>query len=120
MVVGENGVLNRATNAAEETSNAEMKQALEMAIDGAQGEFINIWTKDQSKYIFDSLSTTASDATHVKLSAEGGYTITLGTIPTENKGSRTTTITITKGSASKTATLTETSNGVGLSLVWNS
>ena len=125
MVVGENGVLNRATGAATETSEAEMKQALEMAVDGAQGEFIDIWTKNTSLDIIDCIvgSETASpDKTkQVQLKADG-YCI-------EVSGTGTTrTVKIDKGEASgtisadsktaKTATLTQTDNGVGLTLTW--
>ena len=43
MVVGENGVLNRATSAADKTSEADIKSALENAIMGCQGSFVEVW-----------------------------------------------------------------------------
>ena len=46
MVVGQNGILNRATNAAEKTSEADLKSALENAIMGCQGTFIGEWEKN--------------------------------------------------------------------------
>ena len=48
MVVGQNGILNRATNAAEETAEADARSALEVALSGAQGYFIDDWNKDQT------------------------------------------------------------------------
>ena len=125
MVVGENGVLNRATNAATTTSEAEMKQALEMAVDGAQGEFIDIWTKDQSAKIInvivgtDGKNGTEIPTKKVTLVADGYY------IKVTGSGDSTRTVTINAGeteiaSKAKTATLTQSANGVGLSLTWQS
>ena len=121
MVVGENGVLNRATGAASETSEAEMKQALEMAVDGAQGEFIDIWTKNTGKKIITTIvgnETAAPTTEQVQLKAEGYY------IKVTGSGDTTRNVSINKGTTedltkAKTATLTQTANGVGLTLVWN-
>ena len=41
MVVGENGVLNRAKNAATDTATAQAQEALSMAVSGLQGVFAN-------------------------------------------------------------------------------
>ena len=48
MVVGENGVLNRATNASEKTNEAEALTALDLSISGAQGDFIALWNEDNT------------------------------------------------------------------------
>ena len=123
MVVGENGVLSRATGAATETSEAEMKQALEMAVDGAQGEFINLWTNNTTLKIIDTLvdtSDTSVDSTkEIQLKADGYY------IQLSSKSEHTSaTVSINKGDSydantAKTATLTQTANGVGLTLEWS-
>ena len=72
MVVGENGVLNRAQNASSETAYADAKSALGVALSGAQGYFIEDWNKDQTKKFKDWLEENASD----KLKADG-YTISI-------------------------------------------
>ena len=41
MVVGENGVLNRAKDASSSTADAQAKEALSIAISGMQGTFAN-------------------------------------------------------------------------------
>ena len=127
MVVGENGVLNRATGAADATQVAEIKQELEMAVDSAQGEFINIWSKNTTLNILDCLvdnSATSVGDNQVQLKADGYY-ITLAT-DSDNNGTREGTI--KKGDKDSTSkaysfTLTETSsgtsgNGIGLSVTW--
>ena len=51
MVVGENGVLNRATNAAKQTSQADVEQELQSALVDAQAAFTDIWL-DNNKASF--------------------------------------------------------------------
>ena len=48
MVVGKNGVLNRAQNASTESAKADARSALEVALSGAQGYFFDAWNKDQT------------------------------------------------------------------------
>ena len=123
MVVGENGVLNRATGAATKTSEEEMKQALEMAVDGAQGEFIDMWTNNTSLKIINAIVGTETSSvdttTQVQLKADGYY------IKVSGSGDSTRTVAINKGSTedaanAQTATLTQTANGVGLTIAWKS
>ena len=72
MVVGENGVLSRATNAATETSQAETKQELESALMDAQTDFATTtWKDDNSKSFFPDYLNTKSTLTSTE------YTITL-------------------------------------------
>ena len=49
MVVGENGVLNRAQNATDETAKAQAKEALSMAVSGLQGVFAGDIAKGSSQ-----------------------------------------------------------------------
>ena len=56
MVVGENGVLNRATSAADKTNAADVKSALENAIMGCQGEFVDVWESNPDTAFLDWLS----------------------------------------------------------------
>ena len=49
MLVGEDGVLNRATNAADKTAAADAKSALENAVMGAQGSFVEEWETNPGK-----------------------------------------------------------------------
>ena len=71
MVVGENGVLNRATNAAEVTTEADIKSALQTAISGAQGYFIDAWTKNQS----ETFITWVAKDSNWKYLEPSGYTV---------------------------------------------
>ena len=74
MVVGENGVLNRATNAAEKTTEADAKQELEMAVSSAQSEFFGIWEKNTTAEFLSSIqSSNGADAKKIKLTADGYF-----------------------------------------------
>ena len=67
MVVGENGVLSRATNATKETSQAEAKQELESALMDAQTDFATTTWKNNNAayfmpgYLKDKTSLTSSE-----------------------------------------------------------
>ena len=80
MVVGENGVLTRATNAAERTSDAEVETDLKMAVSSAQGEFVDVYLANNNadflECIQDEDVSEADKGKKVKLSA-AGYDITL-------------------------------------------
>ena len=73
MVVGENGVLNRASDATTKTAKAQAKEALEMAISGMQGEYADDIAKGTSDSFVDFLKTkTAANIT----GQMNGYTVT--------------------------------------------
>ena len=77
MVVGENGVLNRATNAADKTSEADVKSALENAIMGCQGSFIEEWEKNPNKDFLTWLEKENKGADKIKANLDATvYTVT--------------------------------------------
>ena len=82
MVVGENGVLNRATGAAKETTKADAEQELQSALVDAQAAFTDVWLENNSaKFLEDYIKGVNSETTKITpytLKAEG-YTVTLGT-----------------------------------------
>ena len=86
MVVGENGVLNRATDAAMQTSEADARSALETALSGAQGDFIGKWNLNNTLTFANCLA--ASDATAVELKPDGYFITwtTKGTVGKIQKG----------------------------------
>ena len=72
MVVGENGVLNRAQNATTETAKAQAKEALSMAISGLQGTFANDIANGTNQTFIAFLKTkTATDVN----GQMNGYTV---------------------------------------------
>ena len=74
MVVGENGVLNRATNAAERTTEADARQELEMAVSSAQSDFFGKWEKNTTLQFLNCIqSSDGTDDTKIKLTADGYY-----------------------------------------------
>ena len=73
MVVGQNGILSRATNASEKTSEADVRSALETGLSGAQGYFIDAWNKNQSLEFMGWFKTNHASALDGDLD---GYTIT--------------------------------------------
>ena len=78
MVVGENGVLNRAQNAATDTAKAQAMEALEMDISGYQGseavttKIINGTYKDDESFFDDVVEHYKTET-----SINDGYTATL-------------------------------------------
>ena len=72
MVVGDNGVLTRAKNAASETAKAQANEALQTAVIGVQGDYATNWSDDSS---FNLISKMTTDELQANVSSE--YTITI-------------------------------------------
>ena len=87
-VIGNNGVLNKAKDASIETSKADLKEALDMAVASAEGEYATSPEFNSGKGSF--YEWLKDDSGRLK---ENGYTITLknrsdglqGTITKEDK-----------------------------------
>ena len=88
MVVGENGVLNRAKNATTETARAQAQEALEMAISGYQGtvtDKIATGVYKAGSSFYDSI-----DAGVINKEIEDGYSVSnIGTEKTVTQGTKT-------------------------------
>ena len=90
MVVGENGVLNRATGAAKATTQADVEQELQSALVDAQAAFTDIWLKNnKARFLEDYLK--GEKATELGITAYtfniDGYAVSLGNLtPAKNEG----------------------------------
>ena len=82
MVVGENGVLNRATNAAKQTSQADVEQELQSALVDAQAAFTDIWLDNNKASFLENYiagdTTNGVSITKYTFNIDG-YKVTLGT-----------------------------------------
>ena len=57
LVVGDNGVLTQAQSASKNTSVAEAKEKVEQAVSSLQGQFVNTWSDNTTKFfIKDGIS----------------------------------------------------------------
>ena len=78
MVVGENGVLNRATGAAKATTKAEAKQELSSwLVDEQSGFASDVWIKDTSLVFMTNYLGASGSLTTTKTFSSNGYTITI-------------------------------------------
>ena len=55
MIVGKNGIVNRAINASEETTDADIEEILRMAVSGVEGDFIGLWNEDNTLVFLDCI-----------------------------------------------------------------
>ena len=90
MVVGENGVLNRAKNATDETAKAQAKEALETSISGYQGDSAVIGKISNGGYsitstFYDDLCAEIKKSSGSNFKMDDGYTVSLGTLETTPK-----------------------------------
>ena len=76
MVVGENGVLNRATDATSKTANSQAREALSMAVSGMQGLYADKIADGSSKNqtFLQYLQSEEVDATKIQAQMNG-YTV---------------------------------------------
>ena len=56
LVVGENGVLSRATGAAEKTKRSQLKEAMDLALEDCQTEFAETFTNDATTTVADIMT----------------------------------------------------------------
>ena len=61
MIVGKNGIVNRAINASEETTDADIEEMLKMGLGGLEGDFIGLWNEDNTLVFFDCLVDDEKD-----------------------------------------------------------
>lgn len=108
MVVGQNGVLSQAKSAATNTKDAEAKEALELALSGAQGDYVGT---DMSDSFFNWL-TSGSDkdaranTLKTKLTENISSDFTVSEVSLEQNDSRSATVKITKNSSNYSFTVT--------------
>ena len=79
MVVGENGVLNRAKDATDKTAIAQAKEALETAISGYQGDAAVITKISTKGYEDTTTGSFYNDITDANIKLTDGYTVSFGT-----------------------------------------
>ena len=86
MVVGENGVLNRAKDATDKTAIAQAKEALETAISGYQGDPTVISQISTGGYEDSLTKSFYNDITTTNIELKDGYSVTIGDNQTDVDG----------------------------------
>ena len=113
LVLGQNGVLTQAKNAAKTTTLAEAKQAIEQAISGAQGTFISTWNTNNNQKFLDHYLNTTTFGTEMGTSSDATYNWEYN--QTNKKGL------IKVNGEYYTFTLVQSDNGLGVkSITWSS
>ena len=89
MIVGKNGIVNRAINASEETTDADIEEMLKMGLGGLEGDFIGLWNEDNTLNFYDCLVGSKDELNNNKdedpkiLFEINGYQVKLGKKSTE-------------------------------------
>jgi Tfp pilus assembly major pilin PilA len=113
MVVGQNGVLSQAKSAATKTKDSEAKEALELALSGAQGTYVG---GDMSEDFFEWLTAGADAeaqktafAKHINDNISKDFTATVKSInATTDSTPGSAVVEITKGTEKYEFTVTKT------------